>query len=174
MTVPSLGGSSTNVTINAFGTAIVEAPNVGPLTQGYATFSLPQGITGYGVFRLSVAGRDDQEAVVPFTESSRTSCFLVWDETRFITGIAIVNTSTVKIDVFVALRSNTGEQIPGGHILLDPGTHTALALKDLSGVTGVTGHRGYAQFSVVNGSGTLGVLGLRFNGSAFTSIPTSN
>jgi hypothetical protein len=53
LSVPSAGGTSTTVTIPAYGTKIVEATNVGSLNQGYATFSLPAGVTGYGIFRQS-------------------------------------------------------------------------------------------------------------------------
>src|SRR5579862_60633 len=41
LNVPALGGSTTSVNIAAFGTALIEAPNVGSLVQGYAAFTLP-------------------------------------------------------------------------------------------------------------------------------------
>src|SRR6185369_1282496 len=53
MTVPSFGAPSTTVSLVGHGTSFVELPNTGPLTQGYATFSLPPGVTGYAVFRQS-------------------------------------------------------------------------------------------------------------------------
>jgi hypothetical protein len=39
-------------------------------------------------------------------------------------------------------------------------------------MTGVEGKRGSAEFSVASGS--VAVLGLRFQGQAFTSIPTAD
>ena len=54
--------SSTTVNLAPHATAILEAPDVGTLNQGYVTASLPGGVTGYGVFRQTVAGVPDQEA----------------------------------------------------------------------------------------------------------------
>jgi hypothetical protein len=65
MAVPGVGTSQL-VTLQPLGTSIIEALNVGTLVQGYASFALPAGVTGYGVFRQSVAGRPDQEALVGF------------------------------------------------------------------------------------------------------------
>jgi hypothetical protein len=62
-----MGGSSTVVTIALHGNAVIEAPNVGSLSQGYVSVSPPDGVTGYGIFRQSVPGRADQEAVVLFS-----------------------------------------------------------------------------------------------------------
>jgi hypothetical protein len=60
------------VSLAPHATAILEAPNTGNLNQGYATASLPGGVIGYGVFRQSVPGVPDQEAVVPLASSTST------------------------------------------------------------------------------------------------------
>ena len=56
-----------------------------------------------------------------------------------------------------------------------PGRRATAALAAASallfGLAGVTARRGYAKFSVTNGA--VSVLGLRFNGTAFTSIPVT-
>ncbi|MGC4050103.1 MAG: hypothetical protein QM757_12025 [Paludibaculum sp.] len=44
-------------------------------------------------------------------------------------------------------------------------------MRDLPGLNGMVGKRGLAKFSVP--AGGLSVLGLRFGGEAFTSIPTA-
>src|SRR5262249_11694890 len=83
--VPSIGGSSTTVNLAPHATAILEAPNIGNLNQGYATTSLPAGVTGYGVFRQSLSGFPDQEAVVPLANTTSTSSILSWDDTATMT-----------------------------------------------------------------------------------------
>src|ERR1017187_9648951 len=83
LTVSAIGGSTTQVNLAAYGTTIIEAPNVGSLLQGYAAFTLPSGVSGYGLFRQSVAGQQDQEAVVPFSDANATSNTLTWDDTNY-------------------------------------------------------------------------------------------
>jgi hypothetical protein len=171
LSVPALGGSSAQVSIAAHGTAILEAPNSGSLVEGYATFTLPSGVVGYGVFRQSVPGIPDQEAVVPFSSSS-ASTTLTFDETSFTTGVAIVNPSATAVSVNISTWDSKGNSIGTAAVSLSPYNKTETALSSLPGLAGMTGNRGSAQFSVTGGA--LAVLGLRFNGSAFTSIPPSS
>jgi hypothetical protein len=172
LTVPALGGSTTQVNLAANGTAIIEAPNEGSLLEGYAEFSLPSGVYGYGVFRQSVAGRPDQEAVVPFSDAGATSNTLTWDETNLITAVAVSNPSSITTTVAVTLWDENGNIIGTSSIPLGPNSKTEATLRTLPGLSGMVGHRGSAQFTVSTGS--VAVLGLRFDGSAFTSIPTAN
>jgi len=78
LNVPSVGGSSIMVNLAARGTAIIEAPNAGPLIQGYVSLSLPTGVQSYGVFRQSAPGVPDQEAVVPRSSAFSTTDTLTW------------------------------------------------------------------------------------------------
>ena len=80
LNVPSIGGSSKTITLAAGASTVIEAPNVGHLKQGYVSVTVPVGVTGYGVFRQSVAGIPDQEAVVPL--SSPTLRISRWFLTR--------------------------------------------------------------------------------------------
>jgi len=169
LTVPSLAGSSTTVSIPAQGTAIIEAANTGPLSEGYATFTLPPGVSGYGVFRQSVTGRPDQEAVAPFATATAASSTLVWDDTKFVTAIAIANAGRVAATIFVTLWDNNGNAVGTSTVNLPPYQKTEAALRSLPGLAGMVGLRGRAQFSAA--SGNVAVLGLRFGASAFTSIP---
>jgi hypothetical protein len=171
MAVPSLGGSSKNVSLSAGGTAVVEAPNAGSLNEGYVSVNLPVGVIGYGVFRQSVPGQADQEAVVPFSEAVSTASSFAFDETAFTTGVAIVNPSLLATTVAVTLIDSDGNVIGTATVNLQPYNKTELALKTLSGLAGMVGKVGTARFEV--SSGNLAVLGLRFRGSAFTSIPAA-
>jgi hypothetical protein len=169
--VPSIGGSSTMVSLAPHATAILEAPNTGNLNQGYATASLPGGVIGYGVFRQSVPGVPDQEAVVPLASSTSTSSTLTWDDTAYTTAVAIANPSVVPVTVSITVWNSSGAVIGTSSVALAAGAKMEAALRSISGLSGLVGSRGSAQFTV--SSGSVGVLGLRFNGTAFTSIPTA-
>lgn len=170
LSIPSVG-SSTTINLVPGGTAFVEAPNTGPLTQGYVSVSLPSAIVGYAVFRQSLQGFVDQEAVVPLSGDSATTSTLVWDETNIFTGIAIVNPSTLDTTVSIIARDTSGQIIGTSSVPLPAKNKSALFLRNLPGLSGIAGRRGSADFTVSLGS--VAVLGLRFNGTAFTSIPTA-
>src|ERR1017187_3269952 len=172
MNVASVGGASAVVSIPPYGTKIIEALNSGAVTEGWATFSPPTGVTGYGVLRQSVSGRDDQEAVVPFSDSTVTSSTLVWDDTAFTTAAAIVNPTAVHTTGTETVHNDQGQIIGTASIPLNAGNHTATILRGVAGLSSMSGHRGYATFTV--SSGNVAVLGLRFADAAFTSIPTSD
>jgi len=169
MTVPSLNGSSTTVQIPAGGTAVVQAPNNGStLNQGYATFTLPPGVNGYGVFRLQTTRVS--EGTSPFGPSLAASETLVFDETgSLVDGIAIANPTGSSETVTVKATDNNGNSLGTGTVVLAAHAHTAAALDGIAtGLSGVAGHSGQVTFSVT--SGAVSVLGLRFNAGAFTTI----
>jgi hypothetical protein len=172
LTLPSAGGSSASVTFAPRGTAIIEVPNSGPLRQGYVSASLPDGVTGYGVFRATTEGRGDQEAVVPLSGASATTCTLIWDDTDFVTAVAIVNPGAAANNISVTIRDEAGEVIGRSTIPLAARSKTAAELRTLPGLSGMPGRRGSADFTADTGS--VAVLGLRFGGAAFTSIPTAD
>ena len=172
LTVGSLGGSSVNVSLAGRGTAAIEIPNVGPLVQGYASATIPAAVTGYGVFRQSVAGVNDQEAVVPLSATTSTTSTLLFDDTKYVTGVAIANLSSVANSISIVARDNQGNSIGTATISLAANAKTALVLRDVQGLSGVSGKLGSAEFT--SNIGSLAVLGLRFNGTAFTSIPTED
>ena len=172
LTVPSIGGSTTTIQLGPQGTAVVEAPNVGALVQGYASVFLPSGVVSYGVFRKSAPGVADQEVIVPLSSVASSRRTLIFDDTNYVTSVAIVNPSVVQNIVTVSVRDDAGNLIGNPTILLGANSKTAVVLRDLPGLAGVAGKRGIADFSVV--AGNVAVLGLRFNGEAFSSIPTVN
>jgi hypothetical protein len=170
LVVPSLGASSTTLNLPSNGGAIIEALNVGNLSQGYVRALLPPGVQGYGVFRQSVPGIADQEAVVPLSLASYIGDTLVWDDTNFITAAAIANPTSVPITVSITAVDFNGNTVGSGTVPLAAFSHTAVALRNVPGLSAMVGRRGTATFSASNGN--VAVLGLRFYGSAFTSIPT--
>lgn len=173
LTVPALGGSSATVTIAPNGTAVLEAPNSGLFGEGFASVTLPPGVSGYGIFRQTITGRPDQEAVVPLASASSMINKLAWDETGgAVTSIAITNPSTVGTNVTIAVWDTSGNLLgKSPPIPLSANCKIVGGLDALSGLS-LTGKRGSAQFAVSQGN--VAVLGLRFSGVAFTSIPATD
>jgi hypothetical protein len=170
MNLPGVGNSK-QITLAPNGTAVIEAQNAGStINQGYASVTLPAGVSGYGVFRQIVAGKPDQEALVGLKNANTTSSTLSWDDTSPLsTSIAIVNPSTVAATVTITVWDTNGNVIGTSSQGLQPGTKIANSMHAFLGLSGMTGQRGSAQFSVT--SGNVAVLGLRFGNTAFTSIP---
>jgi hypothetical protein len=149
---------------------LIEAPNSGPLNQGYVSLSLPVGVQAYGVFRQSVPGVADQEAVVPLSSAFSTDATLIWDDTNFTTAVAIVNPSAVAAVMTITAKNSNGQIVGTSSMTLPASSKTEGALRSFSGLTAMAGNRGSADFAVATGN--VAVLGLRFSGTAFTSIPT--
>jgi len=174
LSVPLLesgSASSRIINLNPGATAVLEAPNTGDLVQGWGEAILPPGVIGYAVFRQSVPGRADQEAVVPLTSESKQTADLVYDDTSLTTSTAFVNPGNQPITVAITVRDPSGSLIGSGQVILLARSKQAAVLKTLPGLEAAGGQRGLAHFSVTNGA--ISVLGLRFGGEAFTSIPGS-
>jgi hypothetical protein len=119
-----------------------------------------------------VAGRFDQEAVAPLTSESNQAADLVYDDVAFTTSVAFTNPSDQAVTVSITAHASNGSQIGAASVALAPQSKQAVTLKNLPGMLGVAGNRGWATFSVPNGA--VSVLGLRFGGEAFTSIPVAH
>ncbi len=174
LTVPLLGiGSVTaqTVMLNPGATEVLEAPDSGPAGQGWVQASVPPGVTGYAVFRQTVAGRPDQEAAVPLTLESSQATDLVYDDIAFTTSVAFLNPSDQQVTVTILVFSANGAQIGSAQVVLAPQSKVATILRDLPGLSAMSGNRGWASFSVPNGD--VSVIGLRFGGAAFTAIPVT-
>jgi hypothetical protein len=170
-----LVGPATTVTLEPGASTRIEAPNVGTgVSQGYVSLVPPPGVIGYGVFRQSLLGQPDQEAVVPLSSASTTSSTLLWDDTDSrVTAFAIANPNPFGATVTITVTKSDGSLIGTANVTLQPNNHTALLLRDPSlNLNGIAGNRGTAVFSTT--SGNVAVLGLRANGIALTSIPTTD
>lgn len=173
LNIPALNGSSVAVNLDARGTSIVEIPNMGDLVEGYAAAALPVGVTGYGVFRYTAPGATaGQEAVVPLSGTTATTSTMIFDETAYTTGVAVVGLGSAAVTVNVTAYGTQGNTIGTGSIQLAANGKTAVLLRDIPGLSGVVGQYGSVDFSVSNGN--VAALGIRYNGQAFTSIPTSD
>lgn len=168
LNVPAFGGTFVQVNIPAGGTAMLETPNSGPLSQGYALVNLPAGVGGYAVFRQTVPGRPDQEASITLASADR-SATLIWDETLSTTAVVIVNLSSNPNQVTLTARGTDGSVIGTSQIIIEPDGKLVATLFSFPELSGVVGQRGVVDFTAA--SGPIAVTAIRFGGSAFTGIP---
>ncbi len=172
MSVPILGQGvvrGLTVTLETAGSVQFETAGTAPnLAQGWALLSQStnDSVGGMAVFRQSVPGRSDQEAVVPIVSQYDSHFVLLFDNTAFTTAIALANPTNNDVSIPVNIRGQNGQIIDQRTIHLGPYNHSAFTLPDTW--TSTAGRRGAIEF-LASGSG-VGALGLRFNGSAFTSF----
>jgi hypothetical protein len=164
------GGTVTTsqvVSLPAGGSTLVEMPDQGAATQGSILLNLPTGVSGYGIFRREPVGTPAQEATVPLASLAATKVTVIFDDTTYLTTIAVLNPSDTDATLTITTRDSTGQPIgPGVQQSLAARNRIAFVLHTL--VSGVSGQRGAVDFSVDKGS--VSVLALRANGNAFTSI----
>jgi hypothetical protein len=157
-------------------TAVFESAGLGELTQGWAELTYDTGvgrIGGLGVFRQTVPGRPDFEAVVPLSSLFDHVIVLPYDNTAgFNTGVAAVNGSRSGFATVTAnFRDENGATYATDTITLPASGHTAFALPARFPAT--QGRRGTVLFR--SNTEFFSVLGLRFHpGGAFTSFSGLN
>lgn len=138
------------------------------VTTGWALLSQPgtDAIGVFAIFRQTPSGGQPQEAVVPAVSQTESHFVMPFDNTGFITGIALANPTLNIVNFPVNIRDEKGQLIDTRNFSLGASSHTSFSLPDAWGTT--AGKRGTIEF-ITSGFG-LGVLGLRFNGAAFTSL----
>jgi hypothetical protein len=149
--------------------AVIQTDGSGStLVEGWAELVTQNAIGGTGIFSdLTLA----QEAAVPLASAGGTQLFIPFDQTsgsiNFGTGIALANTGSSPASVTVAFVDDAGNKIPTAktQISIPAGAHTAFVLS--SDYPELKGKRGVVQFT---SNVAIYGLGIRFNGSAFTSI----
>ena len=138
------------------------------LSSGWALLSQSNSdsVGIFAIFRQSIPGRQVQEAVVPSVNQFSGHFVLPFDNTQYSTGIAIANPTLKSVVIPANIRNELGQIIDTRQLSLDAYSHTAFAMPDRWSST--VGRRGVIEF-LTSGFG-VGALGLRFNGSAFTSL----
>jgi hypothetical protein len=138
------------------------------LASGWALLSQPNSdsVGMFAIFRQNVAGRQSQEAVIPAVNQFENHFVLPYDNTQYVTGIAIANPTLNRVVIPLNIRNESGQIIDTKQITLGAYSHTALSVPD--SWPAAAGKRGIIEF-VTSGFG-VGALGLRFNGGAFTSL----
>ncbi len=155
---------------SAESTTIDTAGSGSALSQGWASFQtedLNDSVGGITVFKQSVAGRPDSEAVVPVVNKFDAHFVLLFDNTNWVTAIAIANPSSETVVIPFNIRDEAGNIAEAQTMTLAPYEHKAFVIPDVYPIT--RGRRGKMEF-VTPGFG-IAALGLRFTGSgAFTSF----
>jgi hypothetical protein len=138
------------------------------LAQGWALLSQANNdsVGVFAVFRQTIPGQQAQEAVVPAVNQFENHFVLPYDNTKYVTGIALANPTLNRVVIPLNIRNETGQIIDTRQLTLGPYSHTALSVPDSWPTS--AGKRGIIEF-VTTGFG-VGALGLRFNGAAFTSL----
>lgn len=168
LSVPGVNAASAVVNLAPRGTGVVEVPTVGPLTQGWVQVDSPEGVIGYGIFRQALQGVNPQEGVVPFSSNSSTGATIVFDETDYVTAVAVLNPGAAPVAVTIVGRDETGAELGRFTLALNARQRAAFAVRDRPEMTAMRGRRGVLEFTAAGGP--VSVLGLRFNRLAFTSI----
>ncbi len=167
-------GAAVNLTIAlpVAGSTDVETEGAGQtLTQGWAAV-LPQtpgdSIGGFTTFRQRVSGMPDHETTVPLAGSSGHHFAVMYDNTRFVTGVAVANASpAAAVTVPVNIRDEQGNILESTALALAPGAHTAFTLPALAPAT--AGRQGTIEF-MADGL-AIAAISLRFNETGFAPFP---
>ena len=152
--------------------AVIQTDGSGStLVEGWAELVTADAIGGTGIFTDQGAAGNRQEAAVPLNSSAGTKLFIPFDNTSgsvvFGTGIALANTGATQANVTAAFVDDAGNKIPTAttQIIIPAGAHTAFVLNNT--FPEVKGKRGAVQFT---SNVAIYGLGIRYNGTAFTSI----
>ncbi len=130
-----------------------------------------QTYTELGTTSAVYAGLADQDAVVPLSNAASQTTRLIWDDTRYVTAVVVLNPSSVSNTVYFIVRDMNGTITGSGTFALQAKSKIAASLRDLPGLAGVIGTQGSVEFSVDRGN--IAVTGFGFHDTALTVIPTS-
>lgn len=154
--------TANSITIETAGTADQLAQGWASMVKTVSTDS----VGGFAIFRQRIPGIPDQEAVVPIVNQFSSHFVLLFDNQGFVTAVALANPTGSAVAIPVNIRNEQGSIIDQRSFALGAFSHAAFALPEQWAST--AGGRGTIEF-ITSGFG-VGALGLRFNGSAFTSF----
>ena len=151
---------------------VIETDGSGSLTEGWAELVSTGAIGGTGIFTASPPmGAPPSEAAVPLDSAGGTTVYIPYDNTRgqyiYSSSFALANPNSTAANVIVTFTNQAGNAIPvqKSQITIPANGHYASVL----GIDypEVNGQRGIMQFK---SNVAIDGLGIRYNGSAFTSI----
>ena len=145
-----------------------EAPVASATQVGWAEVISSGPVAGFAIFRQRGLDGRDSEGTAPLDSSKTASLVLPFDNTAgFVTGVALVNSTTQAVVVNAAIRDDNGAQIGLQAVALPAMGHTSFAIDRFS-IT--SGRRGIIEFQNTGGGAVTG-LGLRFSPfGSFTSV----
>jgi hypothetical protein len=158
-------------TLAAGATLIIEStgPDNQVTQQGWAQLLSSGNINGFSVFRQTVPS-GQHEAVVPIETRNAGSYLLAFDNTAgFVTGVALALAGTGG-NVGVTIRDDNGVLLQSNTVPLPSQGHTAFDITTRFPVTAQ--RRGTIEFQTTPFSGSISVLGIRFNpAGTFSTVP---
>ncbi|MBI5282677.1 MAG: hypothetical protein HY858_13415 [Candidatus Solibacter usitatus] len=165
------GGGSQELILKARGSARLELQD-GPLTQGYASVVVPEGVTGYAVLRQTPPDQGPRETFLPLSAGNVQTSTLVWDDTSLTTLLSIANPGDAEAAVTVSLRDPDGQPVASSTVAVPAKGRVEFNLKDRPEFTMVTGSRGTVEISVATGN--IAVAAFRLGAQSFTAIPSAD
>lgn len=163
---PNGSGATQKVTISSRGLGVVALGADGSLTQGSASFDLPDGVTGSSLMKLSTQNAPDQELMVPIAKTTdQKQVVAVFDDTVINSLVAVSNPSGAAATITMTVRDDTGATVGSSDLKLAAGARAVFQLKDR--VADAAGKRGTLSFSTSDGAVDATVL--RFGGSALVA-----
>jgi hypothetical protein len=161
------GISTTNMEIPAGGTLFLHTPgSSAALSQGWAELIADNGVQGYTIFTL-LPGLDHQSGTAPAVAPAG-ALLMPYDDTSFVSAIAVVNTSAAAETIQTTVLTSNGQTFSGSLSNIPSLGQAAFALSGT--IPGTTGTKGTLELFTPDGS-TFSVIGLRFDGGAFTALP---
>jgi uncharacterized protein (TIGR03437 family) len=156
-------------TIAPLSSATLNTPGTSSsVVEGWADITSNRQLGAHLVFTQAVPNRLRFEAAVPAVSDAQNSVAMPYDNSGgLLTCIAVANPGTAPASIQMSVRDEQGNVIGSKPIRLDPGAKKVLVLPDL--VDGTAGKRGLLH--MVSPTGSIAALALRFNGTAFTTVP---
>jgi hypothetical protein len=158
--------SISSISLAAGSTLFLHTPGTsGTLSQGWGQVDAATGVTGYAIFTDRAAG-PAQDGTAPAV-SAASRILIPFDNTSsFVSAFAVANPTNAAETVQVNIRTSGGTLSGTLPTLPAKGQTTFLLAQQFPGTTGKSG---LAEFYVASGS--ISIIALRANGSAFTAAP---
>ncbi len=158
--------SLSSISLPAGSTLFLHTPGTAAtLTQGWGQLDAAAGVTGYAIFTSRAAGPAQDGTAPAVSASSRI--LVPFDNTSgLVSAFAMANPNSAAEIVQVNIRTSDGT-LSGTLPILPAKGQTTFLMAQLFSAT--AGKSGLAEFYVASGS--ISIIALRANGSAFTAAP---
>jgi len=159
--------SLSSISLPAGSTLFLHTPGTAAtLTQGWGQLDAGAGVAGYAIFTQRVPGLPAQDGTAPAVSAS-SRILVPFDNTSgLVSAFAMANPNNAAEIVQVNIRTSDGT-LSGTLPTLPAKGQTTFLIAQLFSAT--AGKSGLAEFYVASGS--ISIIALRANGSAFTAAP---
>jgi len=159
--------SLSSISLPAGSTLFLHTPGTAAtLTQGWGQLDAAAGVAGYAIFTQRVPGLPAQDGTAPAVSAS-SRILVPFDNTSgLVSAFAMANPNSAAEIVQVNIRTSDGT-LSGTLPTLPAKGQTTFLIAQLFSAT--AGKSGLAEFYVASGS--ISIIALRANGSAFTAAP---